>query len=47
MKYNSSMQMTVMSKEDWIWILNSSFKMADEDASLDELTEQAQALWEH
>lgn len=38
--------MTVMSKVDWIWILNTSFKMADEDASLDELIEQAQALLE-
>ena len=46
MKYNPSMQMTVMSKVDRIWILNTSFKMADEDTSLDELIEQAQALLE-
>ena len=39
MKYNPSMQMTVMSKVHWVWILNTSFKMADEDASLDELIE--------
>ena len=38
--------MTVMSKVDRIWILNTSFKMADEDTSLDELIEQAQALLE-
>ena len=46
MKYNPSVQMTVMSKVDWVWILNTSFKMVDEDASLDELIEQAQALLE-
>ena len=46
MKHNPSMQMTVMSKVDRIWILNTSFKMADEDTSLDELIEQAQALLE-
>ena len=38
--------MTVMYKVEWIWTLNSSFKMTDEDASLDELVEQAQALLE-
>lgn len=46
MKYNPSMQMTVMSKVHWVWILNTSFKMADKDTSLDELIEQAQALLE-